>query len=60
MIETNLKRLNTFNSQGYLVLDDNETKKALNLKNAIREIMYKKVREYNFQLFKKYRYRCYI
>ena len=42
MIETNLKRLNTFNSQGYLVLDDNETKKkALNLKNAIREIMYK-------------------
>ena len=28
MIETNLKRrLNTFNSQGYLVLDDNETKK---------------------------------
>ena len=45
MIETNLKRLNTFNSQGYLVLDDNETKKrALNLKNAIREIMYKRLR----------------
>ncbi len=44
MIETNLKRLNTFNSQGYLVLDDNETKKkALNLKNAIREIMYKRL-----------------
>ena len=27
MIETNLKMLNTFNTQGYLVLDDNETKK---------------------------------
>ena len=34
MIETNLKRLNTFNSQGYLVLDDNETKKSIEPKKC--------------------------
>ncbi len=45
MLDTDHKRLKNFNSKGYLVINDSETKKkALHFKNAIKKVMLTKLK----------------